>query len=368
MLLAAQFPLADLRPFLADDARRLRDPWTFVRHVGLPDVRHQHRKDTWPWTEQFWTSKRAILFPDRLDQLPFGPWRPGNFRGAFRRLFWTEKQLPRARLEFGITSVGYRSEPFYGATRGRDFDGGDCQRILLDFLRVQVGVSDRGELRRHPLSKGARPVAQLLLQSTTQWKGAPDGFVTKPWWVQAGLPLVLVEYGFREQGAVPTDAVTIDDAREAFTLHLYPRPVDGSVWPVWLLGVRDSLDPDLRRIRLHLTRLHAEVQTLGLVLDSLGDEEQQSCFASSGPRLALLDIYLDKAFGTIDKAEWYGGNSAALFAAAREYIKASDPSWDTQLTEKLERAIAFRPHLARLLREKTQARKALYIYRTVPDA
>jgi hypothetical protein len=330
-------------------------------------VRRQQRKDTWPWAEPFWTSKRAILFPDRLDQLPFGPWRPGNFRGAFRRLFWTEKQLPRARLELGITSVGYRSEPFYGATRGRDFDSGDCQRILLDFLQIQVGVSDQGELKHHPLSRGARPLAQLLLQSTTQWKGAPDGFVTKPWWLQAGLPLVLLEYGFREEGAVPTDAVIIDHAREAFTLHLYARPVDGFVWPIWLLGVRDALDPDLRLIRLHLTRLHAEVRTLGLVLDSLGDEEHQSYFASSGPRLALLDLYLNKAFADIDKAQWYGGSSEALFAAARGYIAAGDPSLDADFTEKLERAIAFRPHLARMLSEKTQARDALYIFREVHD-
>jgi hypothetical protein len=117
-----------------------------------------------------------------------------------------------------------------------------------------------------------------------------------------------------------------------------------------------------------LTRLHAEVQTLRLVLDALGDEEHQAHFASSGPRRVLLDLYLEKAFANIDKAHWYGGSSAALFAAAREYLEVADPSAEAEFRGQLERVIAFRPHLARLLQEKHQTREALYVFREVHDA
>lgn len=82
----------------------------------------------------------------------------------------------------------------------------------------------------------------------------------------------------------------------------------------------------------------------------------------------LLDLYLDKAFGNIDKAQWYGGSSAAVFAAAREYLEVADPSAEVEFRHQLERAIAFRPQLARLLREKPQTRQALYVFREVHDA
>jgi len=368
MLFATQFPLADLRPFLRAETRRLRDPWTFVRHVGVPDVRTNRGADSWPWEEPFWTSKRAILYPDRLDQASFGPWRPAGFRGAFRRLFWNESQLPRARLELGISNVGFRREEYYGAARGPDFEGGDLQRILSDLLQLPVNIASRGELKSQPLANAARPLARLLVDSTTRWRDAPADFSVEPWWVRAGRPLALVEYGFREHGGVPKGALQVDDARTGFTLHLHRLRVGRSIWPVWLIGVKAERDPELRLMRLHLTRLHAEVQTLRLVLEALGDEAQQSHFGSAGPLRTLLERYLDKAFGNIDKADWYGGSSAALFAAAREYLDVADPNSEVEFRNQLERAIAFRPQLARLLREKQQTREALYVFREVHDA
>jgi hypothetical protein len=358
MLLCAQFPLADVRPFLREESRSVPSPAAFVRRAGTRSSRRGGGTLEWPADTRYWRAHSTVRYADSLDQRSFGAGRKAGFRGAFRRLYWDKTMLPSARLELGIANTGggrARSRrpmtaPAFGAAEGRT--------IVRDFLEMPVAIASHGVLGKHSLNSGAEPLARLLLESTTRFKGA-DGFQPQGWWVRPGKPMFMVEYGFSEQGEPPAQARLVAE-ESSVTLHFLREEIDGRSLPVWWLGVHDApWNPEIRLLRLHLLRIHAELQTLLSVLELIADVDRCEDFAADGPRSSVFDAYLRKAVGLLSREAHYGFETADVLESAYGYhdeIAAGDL---VDIKALIERAAEVRPVLASLQDPENQARQVV---------
>lgn len=358
MLLCVQFPLADVRPFLREESRSVASPTAFVRRAGRRSSRRGGGTLEWPADTRYWQARSTVRYVDRLDQRSFGTDRKAGFRGAFRRLYWDKTMLPPARLELGIANTGAgraRSRepltaPQFGAAEGR--------AILRDFLEMPVAIASNGVLGKHSLNSAAEPLARLLLESTTRFKEA-DGFRPQGWWVRPGKPMFMVEYGFSEQGEPPPQARLVAEERWV-TLHFHSEEIDGRSLPVWWLGVHDApWNPEIRLLRLHLLRIHAELQTLLSVLELIADVDRCEDFAADGPRSSVFDAYLRKAVGLLSREAHYGFETAEVLESAYGYhdeIAASDL---VDIKALIERAAEVRPVLASLRDPENPARQVV---------
>lgn len=357
VLLCAQFPLADIRPFALGETRSVGVPSSYVRRAGVELDRLAGGVVEWPAENEFWSAMHTLRFADRLDRRTFGDWERAGFGGAFRRFFWDGSFLPRSRVELGITNTGGgRDRRRVTKDSARDFDARQVKRLLNDFLSMPVRISRRGQLAEHPLHDAAGAIAQLMLASTTRWRDAPELFRPQPWWVRSGQPMCFVEYGFSERGELPAAAKLIDSP-EGFTLHFMHLAVDGRVWPVWFLRIDgEPRAPEVRLMRLYLMRLHAEAETLRAVLELLADPRQAE-LEPSGPR-SRLDVYLVKALGLLSRRAHYGQDTPALLEAAYGYREGQTKPERTRIEALADQVKVLRPNLAALLE---QQRKALAV-------
>jgi hypothetical protein len=364
VLLCVQFPLADVRPFVLGETHALGRPSFYVRRAGIEQDRLGGGVDEWPAEDEYWLALNTLRFCDRLDRRSFGEWMPAGFGGAFRRLFWDEPFLPRCRVELAITNTGGgRDQRRFTARSAPCFNARTIRPLLHDFLTMPVRIPRRGQLSEHRLCTAAKPVSQLVLASTTRWRDADLDFAPERWWVQAGHPMCLVEYGYNESGEPPAGAREIASSTAGFTLHFFRLPVGHTVWPIWFLRIdSEPQDPAVRLIRLYLLRLHAETETLRTILELLADE-RQAALQPSG-RFSALDAYLEKALGLLSRDAHYGHRTSELLANAYGYSEQAQPT-STRIAALAEQAAIRRPRLGVLLRERRKAVELLE--RTEPD-
>ncbi|HEX5988968.1 MAG TPA: hypothetical protein VFY75_01980 [Solirubrobacterales bacterium] len=344
MLICAQFPFADVRPFLLGESRCIPSPAFFVRRAGQEEPRRGGGLGEWPAEDEFWSARNTLRYEKSLDRRRFGKVEPGGFGGAFRRLFWEESVLPRGRFELGITNTGGgrdRRRFIRGSVPDFDADGG--RLVLRDFLRMPVRIASNGRLGEHRMGDAATSLSRLVLDSTTRWKDAGD-FEPSPWWVRPGRPMCIVEYGYAEQGEPPPGATPVAE-EPAFALHFLREGIGSDVWPVWFLGIADVLSPDTRLIRLHLLRLHAEAEIFRAVLELLASPATAEAFCASGLRSRLLDLYLQKAVGLLSHSAHYGQQTSELLSAAYGYREEVSSDARARVELLVEQAAAVRPVL-----------------------
>ena len=360
MLLCAEFPFADVRPFIGGVTLCVPRPRHFVRRAGMDYPRMAGGVPEWPAEDLYWAARRSLLYVDRLDRRRVGPWDPGNFSGAYRRLFWDEAVLPRSRVSVAVTNTGGGRDRRRGIPGSApSFGAQDVKLILGDFLGMPIRIAARGQLKPHRLGGAAGELASLVLASTTLWKDAAD-FVPPGWWVTAGRPLCLVEYGYAEEGELPADARKVSDEHD-FALHFYRLRVHQEVWPVWFLRVHDPLSPNVRLIRLHLARLHAETETFRTVLELLAAESTQPEFAVFGSRADAFDDYLTKAAGLLSRRAHYGHETPKLLQSAYGYQDAVAGDSLARVEALVEKAASARPVLRRLIESGELVRTILEV-------
>jgi hypothetical protein len=151
MLLGLQFPLADVRAFLAGGTPRLPRPgWpipnvgeNFVRYFGPVDRRMRGTSGIARWSDDlyFCHGRRALVLPDSSSAAVNGV----HFSTVARRFYSDGQVVARFELEVFLKTARPASADEPGAARALD--------VFRDFLNIKTRIA--------PLKDGASP--QLLM-------------------------------------------------------------------------------------------------------------------------------------------------------------------------------------------------------------
>ncbi|NOZ68065.1 MAG: hypothetical protein GXP46_02155 [Deferribacteres bacterium] len=357
MFLALQFPFADLREFLGDEGGRLPSPKValpkkigrdFIRSSGLIRRRRKGGVKEWAGEELYCSGELALRFPNRLGDMQFGT---GSVKGAvvdtFRRF---HSKGPVARFE-----VAFQLRVKY-----RDFDEASAPEwfaLLRDVLQIPMhkryipqkrlstskilnpSESLQGRQTEMPtkvnLIHAGNVLAQHYLAATTNRQLIPQ-VELQPWWYCPGTPALIVE--IKEPYSLPMalpharEVLHVPDA-SASIFHAWLE-FDNQPCSAWFFAMGEG-DPDaVRRLRINLTRLHAERECLNLVLANIGTT--QGCNIKLGDNLKQLDAiqqYLNDALVSIQKPKRFGISQASMFEVAHDAFEIAIEGQEATLQE-----------------------------------
>jgi hypothetical protein len=316
VLVAGQIPVADLRKFVIDETHALTAPsWPspapgreFVRSFG--GVKPRMRGGIGPWVgeEAFCDAHHAVRFPGGarwwdlggvLEDWPFFGW-------AYRRLLSDGRGV--TRVEVGISN--WWPLGAYGPEVGVEVISRACATGQLELKETHGGWSSAALLQAGPL------LTPLLLRSTTKF--VPGGvFSPNKSWIRDGQPVFLVEYGpLEHEGKLPGRAIPLS-GMSGIELSVVPSQEFGVYFRTWFLRVDPAADPDaVRRIRVHLLRIHAERECLRRVLEAIIDD---TVTVERGVEATdCLQEYLNNVLSRLFKPSYQGIRQAEVLEAAYE--------------------------------------------------
>ena len=196
-------------------------------------------------------------------------------------------------------------------------------------LPVRVPLSDAPD-RERPLSTVGRALSQAVLAATTR-----IGTPTQAAWLAPGAPLLLVEYQTRETTGIPNFSLALRGFELPEGMQLSYDILDGL--RVWCLGALPGVSPqDLRRMRVHLLRLHAERESLGVVLNALADG--LLCTDEGMPAFHRLESYLQNRIGFLKRRDVYGHDQPLMLRMAFGADDLVDEGKRESLLEHLRQA------------------------------
>ena len=306
MFVSVQVPIADVRRFVPVETRRLADPnWPlprtdkdFVRAFGGVKRRRRGGVENWPGEHVYCNATHAIRCV--AEQIP---------QCMFRR-FWADG-VANARIDVGLR---FR-QPEYDELPVAAFS-----QFLSATFQYQINIRDvSGAYRQCALMDIGKPLSTLFLFATTRLE-AGKAFPTEAWWVQAGAPLILVEQPcgyldslpthFREVSAMAPEGIQLAHCRVEFK---------GRRVGVWLLRnstARCDVNT-LRRLRVHLARLHTEREGIKQVLRLIAQKRIE--IETKSQSSEDLQSYLDSASKLLGKEECYGLPQSAILRAAQDF-------------------------------------------------
>jgi hypothetical protein len=218
--------------------------------------------------------------------------------------------------------------------------------VLGSVLAAKVGIRNgKGSTARSLARMGPAFVAHYL-DSTVARADRP---ITQPWWVCAGNPSVLCEYGEEELSDLPRHSSNIVafEFQHLDIAHCYLEYESVPIG-VWFLrrGKNASVD-ELRRLRLNLARVHEEQETTRILLELLASRRLNFNSASSD---ALQD-FIERMLGALETKSRFGIAQQPLLEAAREVTDVVDPAARALLLQSLGRIrIAVRNKIERRTR------------------
>lgn len=309
MFAVIQFPFAELRPFLPTEPNMLSvPPWPipipdkhFIRSFGVVKKRRRGGIDSWPAEGVFCASSNAIRFEKRhLGTLIA---RPEDC--VCRRILYDGGAV--ARLE-----VGFSNHSDHLVDR---LNSEKCLGIVNEVLSTPVRIKQPGgKWEAVDLAQVDGQVAALYLRATTKHIA---GFYPAKWWLSPGEPLLLIEAPERAIDELPKFSRRVRIWEPGLSLAYCRVAYKGRALGVWFLLKGWAHEKDLiRRVRLHLFRLHAEQECLKGVLRGIAEGQLQVVPGSAGSE--LLQQYLDDAVSMLTKKTCYGIPQTGILRAAEQ--------------------------------------------------
>lgn len=356
MFCSFHIPLADVRPFLVEPTGRYPLPnWAFarpsrdfLRATGQVRLRPRGGLDEWPGEEHYCDLTSAIRFESGLEYLPIDGARSNiRIQCVFRRLY-----------SYGVVSravIGFRISGRYLL---RNLLTADDLAVLVRSilaLRMSVPKASHAYDERSLGGLGSSLTIHLLRVSTR-----PDvSDRVMPHWIESGEPQVQVEFDGSEVVELPRFSRVLEETQDSegrvgqwrISPGRGPIGVWGARWKVghwrsnsgsgpigtWLLK-RDP-DPDcdlIRRLRIHLSRLHSEREVLKVVLRQLADHK-----ISLVPRTDssnALQEFLTGSIQLLERATRYGFAQSPLLDIASRCTELFSPGATTSLRAQLSKA------------------------------
>lgn len=195
---------------------------------------------------------------------------------------------------------------------------------------MRIRIKD-GTVASVSLVDSGDSLAQHFLQATTDRRfPAPDP--AAPWWFSAGSPALVVEHPRALSALHPPHTRFVFEVARISLSHTWLQ-VGRQRCSVWFLAsdLEPGLDDDanLRRLRIHLARLHAERECLKQVLSCLRHDKLS--LADNPDRLNLVQQYLNDSLRTIQRPKRFGLDQAAMFEAAQEALGIAFEGYETSL-------------------------------------
>src|ERR1700722_5369453 len=312
MFVTFQFPLADLRPFVATSAPRLSKPtWPlpnpgdqFVRYFGA--IRRRSRGGIgikW-WGDEvfFCDTRRAIRFPNFRSE-PF-PW--GSLARVNRRLFNDGRAVARIEVAFALAGI-------------RAMTAEKAVSLIEDIFAIPTRVMGVEANRASGLALQGPRLARLFQRASTNSK-AVTGPMKSGALVHAGQSMVLVEYSPNELVVLPKTVRQLPrDTTHGFCVAVTTLVFQGKPITVWFLeGSPTGQSKTARRaLRLCLLRIHAEFQVLSMVLGALLNTN--AVISAESPEGTRLEKFLDHTTRHLLKKERFGINQQCLQDAMTAY-------------------------------------------------
>jgi hypothetical protein len=335
VFVTVQLPLTDARHFVEAETWRLPRPvWTLARDEGdfirgTGPLRPRSRGGVWPWPgeEVYCDAKRALRFWPPLGQIwvTVGPDLVG-FRCAYRRLYADGVAVARMEVGLGVRSLGSR------------FKEDDLVHLVGGVMEIPVLVRQVGATIATRLLQAGQPLARRVLRSTTAHAGLSQPPSTQDWWVQCGTPLVLLEHTREELESIPSLAQVVQlQEQPAIDLSHFIATLKGVRVGVWIVGYGDEAPRDaLRRLRIHLSRLHSEREALRNILRLVA--EKRLDIGSRTPAADRLQEYLNAQVQTVQRPRRFGFDQEPLLEAAYASQGLVDGGIRASLDSELDRA------------------------------
>jgi len=271
MLVAIQFPLADCRAFLSADTGRLPIAgWTgvrlgrdFIRGAGVIRSRLLGGIEEWASEELACQAHGTLAFCGTRPLSTLVETSRRTASCAFRRFL--SNGVAVSRFEIGIADTR--------TPDNRPIARYDLGLLLDRVARLRVRVPARSVDPCDLLQATGRLSTHFLTSTTKRLNGVRAA--TQNWWLEAGNPVVIVEHWTDEVSRSPraTKQVLELEAAGVRVSHAWFTHAGIRVG-CWMLERSLATDRDvIRRMRLHLLRLHAERECLRLVLRRVGSAQ-----------------------------------------------------------------------------------------------
>jgi len=310
MFVILQYPLADLRQFVPSETFRLTKPtWPlprpnqdFVRGFGLLCKRVMGGVESWPGEDYYCEAANAVrLVENWRSVLPSPVQSLGRVHCAFRRLLADGGSVVRVEIAFEIREHDIINQ----------IDDKLLGQVLTGVLDLPVrlstvaGANQRVRSPQMRLGESGDELARNLLHSTT---ARPPAKSVKPlrWWIQCCEPMLVVQHLSGQIGKFPKHSRLVDLGKVDLELRYVRHQSRAQRFiPVWLLGITPSTNKDYaRRLRLHLLRLHAELESLKQVLRSIVDRRLD--LVAGTPACDNLQRYLKSEIALLSRGSRYG--------------------------------------------------------------
>jgi hypothetical protein len=298
--------------------------------------------EAWAGEESYCAATQALRFDAPLRHQLIGPSSTKKERPSciFRRLF--SSNGPLTRLEIGL-----RVGPPY--ERRWLLDASGCLALIRSCLELRVRVpsapTSHGSLE---LLMADKIIVSHYLRCTTK-RGSGSTLATQEWWIAPGDPLMLIEYRSSDLAALPRKAKlvrTLDFAHITIS-HLGVEHRSRRLG-IWFLRTAENTDRDvLRRLRLHLFRLHSEIECLKQVFRAI---TRRQLVVSNGSNSDDLQWYLRSATRLLSRGESHGFRQLPILKAAMDAQYSVEPGdRETLLTED-----RIRPNILRQIKTLTE--------------
>lgn len=273
MFVIFQFPLVESRPFIPDPTNKLSTPvWPlvnagedYVRSFGIVKMRFGGGNSNWEGEEVFSNASRAMGFQPFLQKQALGSskcqFAPICY---FRRFFSDGKAVSRVEIGFNLS----------GLNPVRHITDDDIHQLLVDLMNIQVTIPKRDKKKiTCNFYDAGRYLAKHYLESTTK---IIDKKVqkTKNWWVSSGMPLIFLEpdQDVQIESLHGSRKIDFSTLKQGIKLSYIPFTEKGKPIALWVLEKSSQHRGDkdyLRRLRLHILRLHTERECLKRILRNI---------------------------------------------------------------------------------------------------
>lgn len=343
VLITTQIPIADLRRLVPQNTHRLTAPsWPsaeagreFIRTFGGVKPRWLGGVGPWAGEEVFCDVRGAVTFPGRR-----GVWAPGatpkapRFKWAFRRFLADGRVV--TRIELGLSC------------RARAGDGRPwaLEAVAMSCFAGDLALrSTDGKWSQAPVFQAGAPLARLLLRSTTK----RDGFNPEESWLRPGRPLLLLEYDPSLEAMSPPPGRIVPILwDEGIDVSYRLLEANANYAGAWFVAANRANCDAVRRLRIHLFRLHAERECLKQVLLAITRDVIR--VERGTAESETLQDYLNSAFTLIFEPS-FGIPSGEIFKAAYETDQLIAEGERASLLERLNQV---RGNIRRKVAERTE--------------
>lgn len=310
MFLLFEYPLVDMRSFLQEPNGRLDRPaWPiaetgkdFIRSCGVVRARPRGGVGQWAGEDLYGDVSSAVKFQNDLRRFAI---QVGGAQGqlscTFRRFF---SDGVVARLEIGLR--------FGIKPKDRCRDGLPTLDLIRQILEMNLSVSS-SDMRRPTVKLAAvgSAFAKHFLRSSTAHDFPTDRL--KSWWVTPAAPALLIEC--ESSMLLPSNA-----RRVLFRNHASPALFHSWIQmgnhriSSWFM-ISKNVDPvAVRNLRIHVSRLHSERESLRCVLTKI--------FAGAiavekrTPASDAIQHYINNTLRVLEKPSRFGFDQSIMLETA----------------------------------------------------